>query len=160
MNFLKSFFRGLWKVLRAVQSLAGTLIFVFLLFFFGNAIFGKDRPTVPDGGALVINPAGIIVEQLTARDPLEAALGRDRQPAETLLRDVVGAIRKAKDDKRISALVLSLDGLLSAGVSQLHYIATVIDDFKESGKPVLAYGTGYGQCSTPKARSVCAQSTA
>ena len=145
MKFLKALFGGLWRSLKALQSLAGTLLFLFLLFIFGSAIFGHDAPRVPDGGALVIDPAGIIVEQLTARDPIAAVLGQDRRPPETLLRDIAGAIRTARDDERITALVLSLDGLLSAGISQLHYLGTVIDEFKESGKPVYAYGNGYSQ---------------
>lgn len=145
MKFLKSLFRGLWRGLKALQSLAGTLLFLFLLFFFAKAMFGDDRPVVPDGSALVVDPDGMIVEQLTARDPFEAVLGQDRLPPETLLRDIVSAIRTAAGDKRITALVLSLDGMLGAGPSQLHYLGTVIDEFKESGKPVLAYGTGYSQ---------------
>lgn len=145
MKFLKALFRGLWKSLKAAQSLTGTLLFLILMVIVLKAMFSDNRPTVADGSALVIDPAGIIVEQLTARDPFEAALGQDSQPPETLLRDIVGAIRTAKDDKRITALVLSLDGVMGAGASQLHYLGKVIDEFKESGKPVLAYGTSYSQ---------------
>lgn len=145
MKFFKALFGGLWRSLKALQNLTVTLLFLVLLVVVARAIFSDKTPGVPDGSALVIDPAGIIVEQLTARDPVEAVLGQDRQPPEVLLRNIAGAIRKAKDDDRISALVLSLDSMTGAGISQLHYLGTIIDDFKESGKPVIAYGDGYSQ---------------
>ena len=41
--------------------------------------------------------------------------------------------------------MLSLDGLQSASMSMLQELGDTIDEFKESGKPVYAFGDGYTQ---------------
>ena len=64
---------------------------------------------------------------------------------ETRLRDVVEAIRAAKDDDRISSLYLDLGGLEGGGVAKLQEVAAAIDAFRATGKPVLAYGDYYDQ---------------
>lgn len=149
MNFLRSAMRGLWWGIKALRSAIITAFAALVLVFFValiGAAGGPGIPSVPTGGALILNPEGIIVEQLTARDPLEVVLSGDRgAPLEVLSRDIVNALRTAKDDDKISTLVLSLDGLAGAGASQLHYIGSVIDEFKESGKPVVVYSRGFSQ---------------
>ncbi len=129
---------GLRKVLH--------LVLLLLIFSFVWLAFSRPIPLVPDKAALVIAPAGPLVEQLSG-DPFERALGEAlrRQPSETLLRDVVEAIESAADDKRISALYLDLGGLESSGLAKLREIADAIDVFRESGKPVIAFGDFYDE---------------
>ncbi len=55
------------------------------------------------------------------------------------MRDVVDALRFAKDDERIAALYLDLDGLLGGGMSKLRAVRDALVDFKTSGKPVVGY---------------------
>ena len=59
------------------------------------------------------------------------------------MRDVIDALRSARDDERIKAVVLDLDGLTGAGLSKLQEIAAELERFKQSGKPVIAVGDGY-----------------
>ncbi len=66
-------------------------------------------------------------------------------PEETRLRDLVEAIRTARDDKRISSLYLDLGGLEGGGVAKLQEVAAAIDYFRKSGKPVIAFGEYYDQ---------------
>jgi protease-4 len=86
------------------------------------------------------------VEQLSG-DPFERALAEvlRQAPVETLLRDVVDAIESAADDERISALYLDLSGMERSGLAKLQEVARAIDTFRESGKPVIAYGDFYDQ---------------
>jgi protease-4 len=145
-------FRAIGRVLHWIWSgldgLRKVLHLVLLLVLFGAVVgvFSRPIPIVPSKAALVIDPQGPLVEQLTG-DPLERAFARAlrSQPTETLLRDVVDAIEAGADDDRISALYLDLGGLAGGGLAKLQEVATAVDDFRASGKPVIAYGNFYEQ---------------
>jgi protease IV len=144
--------RAIGKVLRwiwhGLDGLRKILHFLLLLLVFGliGTLFSRPIPFVHDGAALVIAPQGPLVEQYTG-DPFERAIADTlRQgPRETRLRDLVEAIRTAGTDKRISSIYLDLGGLSGGGVAKLREVAAAIDDFRKSGKPVLAYGDYYDQ---------------
>jgi len=108
--------------------------------------FSGGGPDVPKSTALVLSPAGQIVEQL-ANDPIEQVkkqmMGNDEP--EALLMDLVDAISIAKDDTRVQVLVLDLDRLGGTGMTKLQDLGAAIDDFKGSGKKVIATADGYSQ---------------
>jgi protease-4 len=145
-------FRAIGRLLHWIWSgldgLRKILHLLLLLAIFGIlwGVFSRPIPLVPDKAALVIDPRGPIVEQLTG-DPLERAVAEivKQQPTQTLLRDVVDAIEAAADDDRISSLYLDVGGLERAGLAKLQEIAAAIDEFRATGKPVIAYGGYYDQ---------------
>jgi protease-4 len=99
---------------------------------------------VPESAALVIAPQGALVEQLSG-DPLERAIAKAQGTPlqETLVRDVIDALRAAAADERIKAVVLDLDGLGGTGLSKLQEVGAELARFKEGGKPVIAIGDGF-----------------
>lgn len=142
---MRKFFRF---VIALFEGLRKTLHLLLLLAIFGF-IFGALQgsiPKMPDDAALVIRPEGEIVEQQSG-DPLELALAEARGMGrnETTLRDLTEAIEAAKDDKRIKTLVLDFDAMGGAGQPTLDEFARAVKAFRESGKKVIAYGTGYGR---------------
>ena len=145
-------FRAIGRVLHWIWSgldgLRKVLHLLLLLALFGMlwGVFSRPIPLVPDKAALVIDPRGPIVEQLTG-DPLERAIAEivKQQPTQTLLRDVVDAIEAAADDERISSLYLDVGGLERGGLAKLQEIAAAIDGFRATGKPVIAFGGYYEQ---------------
>ena len=148
MKHLWDLVKAFWRGIRAAQSVIGTLLFLFLLFIAVNALFRDTRPLIPSGVALIVAPASQVVERARERTTREVLLqGEEGRVPETLMRTIAAAIRNAKDDDRIKALVLNLDYLWGAGVSQLHYMAELLDDFRESGKPIYAYGVFYSDSS-------------
>ena len=133
-------FVGIW---RAADSVRKVLHLVFLLVFVGvlAAAIARDQPQVPGQAALMVAPEGALVEQLSGgllERGLAEAQGVDM--GETLLKDLVDAIRAAADDDRIRALVLDPTGLTGGGLSKLQELADEIIRFKESEKPVIAIG--------------------
>ena len=135
-------------VIALFEGLRKTLHLLLLLAIFGF-IFGALQgsiPKMPNDAALVIRPEGEIVEQQSG-DPLELALAEARGLGrnETTLRDLTDAIEAAKDDKRIKTLVLDFDSMGGAGQPTLEEFARAVKSFRESGKKVIAYGTGYGR---------------
>jgi protease-4 len=141
----RSFFSGLWHAITATKNAIGNLLFVVVVIAILVVVFSDDSITLEGDTALVINPTGFVVEQKQIVDPVAGFLsGYESEATETALRDITDAIDNARDDDRISALVLDLDQM-QAGLSKLEDIARSIERFKQSGKPVLAYGPGYAQ---------------
>jgi protease-4 len=139
---------------RLFRGLDGLRRFLVNVLFFGllvglvvAALGGRTK--VPDGAALVVQPQGTIVEQLSAADPLQRLVadsaGVGSMAKETLLKDLLDAIRAAKDDKKIKALHLDLNEMAGAGLTKLRDLRAAIADFRKSGKKVVAYGDDYLQ---------------
>ena len=135
------FFRSLWRGLDRLRRGFHLLV---MLGFFGIALilFSTDEDLeIPSSGTLLIAPQGVLVDQLSG-DPIGRALSEARgmPTQETLLRDLIDAVRLAKTDGRIQALVLQPEGLTGAGLSKLQELAREISLFRETGKKVIAIG--------------------
>ncbi|MGH8287781.1 MAG: signal peptide peptidase SppA [Steroidobacteraceae bacterium] len=145
MSTLRTILSGIWRGLDGVRKV---LHLILLIVIFGVIIWAvsSSTPGLPDRAALVVQPEGQLVEQLSG-DPVQRAVqnvqGQQRQ--ETLLWDLVDAVRAAATDKRIRVLVLDLDDMQSAGQPELEELASAIRKFRASGKPVIAFGTAYDQ---------------
>ena len=134
---------GAWRGLDRLRRLLH-LIFLLGIFLFLLAAAVGERVFIPQSAALLIAPRGTLVDQLSG-NALDRALARAQGAAlrETLVRDIVDALRAARDDDRIKAVVLDLDELTGAGLSKLQAVAAEIRDFKQSGKPVIAVGDSF-----------------
>src|SRR5688572_21886791 len=113
---------GIWRALDRFRRLLHLILLLGFFLLLMVATFG-ERALVPSSAALVIAPEGALVDQLSG-DPLERAIARARgvPMQETLLRDIIDALRAARDDERIKAVVLQLDGLTGAGLSKLQEV--------------------------------------
>ena len=133
--------RGLDRVRKALHFLFLVIILVVVL-----AALSPNSIVVPQSAALVLAPEGVLVDQLSG-DPFERALARAQGLAapETLLQDLIDALRDAAGDSRIKAVVLQLDGLQGSGLSKLQELAAALAEFQESAKPVIAVGSGFDQ---------------
>jgi protease IV len=146
-SFRRRFFVGLWDFVNGLFRLFFNVLFIALLTALAVAAWNA-RPRVPATAALVLDPKGVIVEQLSAEPAHRAVsqlVGASSLSTETLLKDVLDAIRLAKDDGRIKALVLDVDDMTSAGMSKLLELREALLDFKKSGKKVVAYADNYTQ---------------
>ncbi len=134
-----------WMVIDGFRKLLHLFLLLGLVLLVVAAL-SRPGPSVPGAAALMIAPQGTLVDQLSG-DPLEQALARARGAAmrETLLKDLIDAIRAARDDTRIKAIVLQTDGMAGAGLSKLQELAAALATFKESGKPVFAVGDGFNR---------------
>jgi len=137
--------RGLWRTVDGARRLTVNLLFVLVVALVA-ALLLERGPRVPNKAALVLAPVGTLVEQLSG-DPGDRAWGRlTGEPVrETLVRDLVAGIRAAQDDERIAVLLLDLDELSGAGLSKLRDLRTALQEFRASGKKVIAAADGYEQ---------------
>ena len=138
--------RAIWNLISAFKNALGNIL---LLTVVAAVIFGlisRNVPQVPKSAALVINPTGFIVNQTSAVDPVEQFLAGDQgENSETLARDLIDAIRQAKNDDRIGAIVLEVSKLAGSSLSLYGEIGKELSAFKNSGKPVYAFGNSFSQ---------------
>ncbi|MFQ3595388.1 MAG: signal peptide peptidase SppA [Sphingomonadaceae bacterium] len=137
------FLNGLWRILMGVKDV---LVLLFLVLFFvalwGALSLRAPGVKVPDGGLLVIDLRGTLVDQATPSSPF-ALLAGDGIVTETEARDVVRAIDRAATDKAIRGIVLDLDGFLGGGLANLEGVGAALLRFRATEKPVFAFATGY-----------------
>jgi len=91
-------FSGLWRLVTWIRVSLANLVFLLAIIFL-VVIFSMERlPTVPERAALILSPSGQIVEKLSLADPLHLFGGDSRRERETLLKDLIDAIDRARDD--------------------------------------------------------------
>jgi protease-4 len=141
----KRFFRFIGGLITTLRNLFSLVILGFIIAVVADG-FSDPTPPIADSGALLLQPEGLLVDQLTRTDPIAEALNQasNSQP-ETLVRDVVRAIDSAADDDRISHLVLGLDDMQGGGISKLAEIGSALLRFKATDKPIIAFADDYGQ---------------
>lgn len=142
---LSKLFKGLLTVYRWIRSFCLNLLFIVILLFVVASIFSSDRIDIPDGAALLIAPVGDIVEQKTAVSSFSDLLGGNPADDEVLLQDLIDSIEIAGRDETISSIVLQLDYLQGASLTQLQDIAKVLTAFRETGKPVYTIADNLNQ---------------
>jgi protease-4 len=142
-KFIARLLRYIWSFIDGVRRVATNLVLLAIIVAVIAAI-AHPGPTVPEGGAaLLVRPAGTLVEQVTF-DPALSFLSGE-QEKETSLPDLLEAIRAARDDKRITLLALETDSMDASGLAQFEELRAAIADFKDSGKPVVARGEHFSQ---------------
>jgi len=138
-NVFLRFMSALWRGVNGFRKVLHLLLLLFVFAVFLGAISGGTPPLLPQKAALVIQPAGTLVEQL-AGDPYDRALAEllGEVQTQTLVQDVVDALDYARTDDRIAAVHLELSGLGGGGLNKLQRVADALDAFRESGKPVIS----------------------
>ena len=137
MNFLRNLF----------ASILGFFIAIFLLI----AVFAGIAVAVNDTPQIVVSEKSVLKIQLDTQikdyapnddNPLAEILGTlDRV---TGLNTLLEAIENAKNDEKILGISIETKSL-QGGISQLTAIRSALEDFKTSGKFVMAYADAYGQ---------------
>ncbi|NRF14871.1 signal peptide peptidase SppA [Vibrio coralliilyticus] len=149
-KFIGLFFKGIWKLITFIRLALVNLIFLatigIIYFIYTSA--ESPVPSVPQESALVLNISGPIVEQSRYVNPMDSFTGSlfgQDMPRENVLFDIVESIRHAKDDPKITGIVLALRDMPETNLTKLRYIAKALNEFKASGKPIYAAGEFYNQ---------------
>jgi len=145
---LGKFFHGLATLYRGFRSIILNLVFIIIILLGIGSMLGQPPVVVETGSALLINPEGTLVDQLTFVDPLNVLMSDSLGSAgtgEILLRDLLAAIEFAATDNDISSIVLVLNNLNASGLSKLQEVGAALDEFRENGKKVYAVADNYTQ---------------
>jgi protease-4 len=131
---------GIWRFIDGTRKVFLNLVFLLIVYLLVMAVIDSEETLIiqPDT-ALVLRPYGDVVEQYSGT-PLDIALEQASEslPSETRLRDLTGAIGKARDDDRIARLVIDPTYVSRIGLSALRELEAEVDRFRASGKPVIA----------------------
>jgi protease-4 len=133
-----------WKGVTVLRRVILNLLFIALVVMVVAFLLSGTEHRFPSGSALVLAPVGKIVEQSTETLLVDRFYGTITG-AETVLRDLIDGIDAAGTDPRIKILVLDLEKLEGAGISQLQEIGEALMRFKAEGKTIVAFGDGYDQ---------------
>ncbi|MBK0031598.1 signal peptide peptidase SppA [Erwinia sp. S43] len=146
-------FKWTWRGLNFVREFILNL-FLILLILVGAGIWfqmnSSSAPAEVKKGALIVDLSGVVVDKPSVSNKF-SKLGRQLIGAssdrlkENSLFDVVDAIRQAKDDSRITGIVLDLRSFAGGDQPSLQYIGKALREFRDSGKPIFATGDSYSQ---------------
>ena len=133
------FFLGIWHLIDGARKLVLNLVFLLFMYFLVMVFIDTDETlTIQPDTALVLRPYGNVVEQYSGT-PLDAALMQvtEQERNETRLRDMVESIRRARDDEKITRLIINPGNVWRIGMASLLELESALDDFRTSGKPVI-----------------------
>lgn len=134
------------KVWRLLVGIKDGLSLIFLLLFFTllfSVLTASPSPASVREGALLLNLDGVVVEEKSAIDPVEALLSGQEPVPEYQIRDLVHALDSAATDDRINSVVLDLTSFLGGGQVHMQALGEAIERVKAADKPVLTYAVGY-----------------
>ena len=137
-----TFIGKIWRILIGIKD---GLVLLAMLLFFGllyAALSSTPNNATVRTGALYIDLSGTIVEQPQQASPEELLLGGG-QSNEHRLRDVIHVLETAAEDPRIKVVALDLDGFWGGGQVALQRVGDALDKVRKSGKPVIAFASGY-----------------
>ena len=142
---LKNLMKLLWSFLGLLRKVIGMASFLVVLVFL-LSLFSSRLPTIHNNSVLIVDPQGQLVDQLQG-DAYERAVNEvfGEITSEVLVDDVVEALYYAKNDPRITLIVLRLDQLSGGGLSKLERIGIALDEVRESEKKIIAYADYYSQ---------------
>jgi len=148
-SFLSStrrFFANLWGFIDAARRTVLNLLFLLIVIMLLVAVFKTGAPALDDKTTLVLALKGPIVEQRggSVRDNALAQARGDAADS-VQLRDLLAVLDAAAKDPKIVRVLLQLDELRGAGLPTLREVAAGLERFKASGKPVVAWGSGFDQ---------------
>jgi len=122
---------------KVVLTIGGILLGLALLLVVCVAIVVSalrgNRPSIRDNSVLALKISGPLPDYVPD-DPFRRLFGAPPQSLNSLMTQ----FRKAKTDKRISAVMLDID-MSDAGWAKAEEIRDAIADFRSSGKPIYAY---------------------
>ena len=120
-----------------------------MIFFFGaigsflGSMSGGEKFILQDNTVLNLRLNGSIMERTPEEDPFTSMIGSDR-PLPMGLNDIVSAIRKAKNNDKIKGIYID-SRIMTASMATLAEIRHELENFKESGKFIVAYADTYTQ---------------
>ena len=140
---MKEFVKMVLAVLCAL-FIAGILCFLLTLGMIGSmAAMGSAKPVLPRNGVLDLNMADFVLGEQTQDDPMASLaavnpLANGDATATIGLHDAVLALEAAAADPSVKYIFLRPDGV-SSGVALTQEFRTALEEFRKSGKAVVAY---------------------
>ena len=143
---MKDFFKYVLATACGIIALGIVAGIFFMISFASMIASGNAAPEVKDNSVLVLKLNGSVTEQAEEGTPFDALLGAADMEA-LGLDDIVGAIKEAKVNDNIKGIYIE-GGIASFDTpATAQQIRDALEDFKKSGKWIIAYADQYMQAS-------------
>lgn len=140
---MKQFFKMMFASALGVFVAVGVMMVlsIFVLIVVVNSVGNRSAYTPKPDTVFKIQLDGALSDYVN-ENPLALFMGEGEN--KLALNDVLSSIRKAKENNNIKGIYLE-SGNLVTGSASLKEIRGALEDFKESGKFVVAYADNYSQ---------------
>lgn len=138
---MKDFLKFTFATVVGIVISSVLLVFISIVMLVGIVSSSDTETKVPDNAIAVFDLKGDLSER-SQENPLGYLMGNTYTSCG--LDDVLSAIKKAKENEKIKGIYLKASSL-NAAYASLQAIRNALQDFKESGKFVVAYGDTYTQ---------------
>ena len=140
-NLMKDFFKNVFATVLGLFLFCGLFVVFGIISLIGTLATSSSTPVVEENSVLVLNLEGEITEK-GINDPFSELFGSSF--SSTGLNDILSAIEKAKENDKVKGIYIK-SGLISSDYATLQEIRTKLQDFKKSGKWIVAYSDLYLQ---------------
>ncbi|CAG9296257.1 signal peptide peptidase SppA [Celerinatantimonas diazotrophica] len=141
-----------WRTINFVRQFIVNIFFfaiiIAVIVAFNHQGHQKPTPELTGRNALTINLDGKLVEQPRKISDITRLVQKylgAQLPQEIGIHQLAHTIEQAKSDPNINGIVLNLNDLQHSGLSKLQTVGQALNDFKTSGKPVIAIADNYDQ---------------
>lgn len=143
MKFLKMFFAGLLAFV--VGSAAMFFLTLIILFGIIGSISSEEQVVVGEHAILKIDLSENLIDSPSS-DPFSSFnFSNMTAVRQVTLYNALRAIEAAKNDPRIEGIYLRPNGTGMASIAILEELREALEDFRQSGKFILAYNEAYSQ---------------
>jgi len=118
------------------------LMFISIGILMGIASAGEEETVVVENSILKLKLDYPLTDR-SVNNPM-AWLNMEELGSKPGLNDILKSIEKAANDPNIKGIYLA-SGDVNGGIAQIEEIRNALEKFKESGKFIVSYATGYGQ---------------
>jgi protease-4 len=145
-RFFSGLGRGLTSIRRWTLNLLTLLFLVMLVVLVIKSFSATETVLVQDKSALVLNLNGALVEESSTPDSsLLSLAGGSEVQGQVQMRDLMAVLKAAASDAKITRILLKLDDFDGGGLASLRAAGAALEEFKKSGKPVIAWAPNYSQ---------------
>ena len=145
LHITKIFFKSLISFILFLPKLFTVLIIIAGIVFFLQFSLLDGPIDVEDGSALYIPMEGLIVEEKTSNTDLGDIFFQETNTPQIDLQQLLNAIEAAKSDDKILGIFIDLSDFLGGYPAELLKITNQLEDFKLSGKFIIAYSDFFSQ---------------
>ncbi|HBC68846.1 MAG TPA: signal peptide peptidase SppA [Sutterella sp.] len=142
----KRIFCATWNLLNFTRTAIANLLLLVIIGGLVAVFFIDTKPSVPDKSILYIDLAGSVVEQASVSGKGSAVMRavRGHEP-QTVLADVLDALKHARKDAAVTGVYMSLDDLGSVGLASIREITQAMRAFRTGGKKITVWSSSFSQ---------------
>lgn len=150
-NIIYNTFSYSIRILQTIRIIMINIFFIiFIIISIGIYLNSQRSTLLADKTALIFDLSGTIVDKPVTYNKFQK-FSRNilniNKPyiQENSLFDIINILRQAKNDPKITGLILSLKNFAGSNQASLEYIGKVLNEFKNTGKLIYAVSDHYNQ---------------